>query len=339
MNNYHPNAAESALFRISRRAFTYSFIQDPSVYNGGGVAVIDIDNDGLMDLYFTSRQKECKLYHNLGGLKFEDITEQAGVAAESGLKTGVAVVDVNADGFQDLYVCRTGLKPNPDRMNLLFINNGNGSFTEKAAEYGIADISPSQCANFLDYDLDGDLDLYVVNAPIDFTNINNLDFRIAPGKTVRSQTPQLEHDTDRFYRNDGNGHFSDVSQAAGVWNRAWGLSATASDFNNDGYPDLYIGNDFVMPDFVLINNRKGGFVDEGEQYFRHTSNHTMGVDIADLNNDALPDVVSVDMLAESWKRRKKLVSTMLLDRYKIMADKGYGYQMMRNALQIRSAQV
>ena len=316
--------------------FGYSFINDPYVYNGGGVAVIDFDNDGLQDLYFSSRQKSCKLYRNLGNLRFEDVTEKAGVAAPQGLKAGVVAVDINGDGFEDLYLCRTGLSPNPDRQNILFINQGDGTFKDQASEYGVADISPSQCANFLDYDLDGDLDLYVVNQPVDNKNINNPDFLPGPGKTVRTIPPRLVHDTDRFFRNEGNGKFTDISQEAGIWNRAWGLSVTSADFNQDGYPDLFVGNDFIMPDFLYINDQKGGFRDEGDEWFRHTSNHTMGVDIADLNNDGLLDVVAADMLAESWMRRKQLMTTMLSGRYKVLVDKGYGHQAMRNTLQINN---
>jgi hypothetical protein len=306
--------------------YDYSFVVDPYIYNGGGVAVLDFDLDGLQDLYFTARQGECRLYRNTGNLLFEDVTAKAGVAAPAGLKTGVAVADVNADGFPDLYVCRTGLKPSADRVNLLFINNKNGTFSERAEAYGLADLSASQCANFFDFDLDGDLDLYVVNQPVENNTINNLDFVPGPGKTVRNQAPRLIHDTDRLYRNEGNGRFTDVSQAAGIWNRAWGLSVTTTDFNDDGYPDLYIGNDFVMPDFVYINNRRGGFEDQGDRWFRHTSNHTMGVDIADLNNDALLDLIALDMLAEPWERRKKLMSTMILERYRQMVALGYGHQ-------------
>ncbi|MEZ4919891.1 MAG: VCBS repeat-containing protein [Saprospiraceae bacterium] len=314
--------------------FEYSFINDPSVYNGGGVAVIDYDNDGLQDLFFSSRQKSCRLYHNLGGMKFEEVTDAAGVAAADGLKTGVAILDINADGYLDIYLCRTGLKPSPSRENILFINQGNGTFVDQAKAFGLNDISPSQCVNFLDYDLDGDLDMYLVNQPTDNSNINNIDFIPGKGKTVRGITPRVIHDTDRFYRNNGDNTFTDISKEAGIWNRAWGLSVTSADFNEDGYPDLYVGNDFIMPDFVYINDRKGGFVDEGDSWFRHFSNHTMGVDIADLNNDGLLDVVTADMISESWVRRKKLMSSMMLDRYKLLNDKGYGYQMMRNTLQI-----
>ena len=316
--------------------YDYSFVLDPYIYNGGGVGVLDFDLDGLQDLYFTARQGECRLYRNTGGLRFEDVTAKAGVAAAAGLKTGVAVADVNADGFPDLYVCRTGLKPSADRINLLLINNKNGTFSESAAAYGLADLSASQCANFFDFDLDGDLDLYVVNQPVENNTINNLDFVPGPDKTVRNQPPRLIHDTDRLYRNEGAGRFTDISQEAGIWNRAWGLSVTTSDFNDDGYPDLYIGNDFVMPDFVYINNRRGGFEDQGERWFRHTSNHTMGVDIADLNNDALLDLIALDMLAEPWERRKKLMSTMILERYRQMVALGYGHQVMRNTLQMNN---
>jgi len=320
--------------------FRYNFIADPYIYNGGGVAVIDVNNDGLQDLFFTARLQGCRLYLNRGGLKFEDISEKSGVSKFGGLKTGVTVVDINADGWQDLYVCRTWLTPLPDRRNLLFLNNKDNTFFEQAEGFGLDDISASQHANFFDYDLDGDLDCYVLNHPVDFKNMNNLDY--ADG-AARSQQPKDVYESDRLLKNEG-GKFLDVSEKAGIKNRAFGLSTIASDFNDDGFPDLFVGNDFVMPDFLYINSppqppHEGGsntrvFVDQADAYFRHTSNHTMGADFADLNKDGFPDLVTLDMLAPEGPRRQRLMSTMSLERDRQMQQRGYGRQAMRNVLQI-----
>ena len=312
----------------------YNFMADPYIYNGGGVAVLDINNDGLQDLFFTERLQGCQLYLNLGNLRFDNISEKAGVSNFSGLKTGVTVVDINGDGWQDLYVCRTWLEPVPDRRNLLFVNNKDNTFSEKAASYKLDDLSASQHANFFDYDLDGDLDCYIVNHPVDFTTINNLDLSNGDG---RSQRPRNEWESDRLLQNQGS-QFIDVTKKAGIENRAFGLSSFSSDFNDDGWPDIFVGNDFVMPDFLYINNHNGTFTDQGDRYFRHTSNHTMGVDVADINKDGFQDVMTVDMLALPLSRRQRLMNTMQLTRDKQMREKGYGRQVMRNVLQLNNGE-
>ncbi|MDO8367817.1 MAG: VCBS repeat-containing protein [Saprospiraceae bacterium] len=320
--------------------FRYNFMADPYIYNGGGVAIIDVNNDGLQDLFFTARLQGCRLYLNKGGLKFEDISERSGVSKFSGLKTGVTVVDINADGWQDLYVCRTWLSPLPDRRNLLFVNLQNNTFSERAAEFDLDDLSASQHANFFDYDLDGDLDCYILNHPVDFKNMNNIDQFAGP---ARSQAPKDAFESDRLLKNEGpvsllmggrKGGFIEVTQQAGLKNRAFGLSTIASDFNDDGWPDLFVGNDFVMPDFLYLNNGDGSFSDKGDTYFRHTSNHTMGADFADLNRDGLADLITLDMLAAEGPRRQRLMSSMSLERDRQMQQRGYGRQAMRNALQI-----
>ena len=320
-----------------QESFDYNFLLDPYEYNGGGVAVLDIDNDGLQDLFFTHRFNGCRLYRNKGNFQFEDISEKSGVAQASGLKTGVAVADVNADGWIDIYVCRTWLTDVPERRNLLFVNNHDGTFSERAANYGIDDPSPSQCANFFDYDLDGDLDLYVVNHPVDFHTMNNADFQPAPAAPLaRSQAPRDAFESDKLFQNQGNGRFIDVSKKAGIHNRAFGLSATTADFNDDGWPDLLVANDFIMPDFLYLNNGDGTFREEANRWFAHTANHSMGCDIADLNNDARPDVCIPDMLGSTPQRRKELMSTMVLERTKLLERQGYGRQQMRNVLQLNT---
>ncbi|MEI6411101.1 MAG: VCBS repeat-containing protein [Bacteroidota bacterium] len=309
------------------------------LYNGGGVGVIDFNNDGLQDLYFVSTQGKCKLYQNLGNFSFKDVSEAAGVEAPEGDKTGVTIADVNADGWQDIYVCRTGLVNNDARRNLLFINNQNGTFTEKAKAFGLADGAASNHANFFDADNDGDLDCYVLNYPVDFKSVNST--RLVDqggGVLVRTTAPNDPTESDHLYRNNGDNTFTDISKQAGIQNRAFGLSVTTTDINNDGFTDIVIGNDYIEPDIVYLNNpaQPGNFTDHYGDYFRHSSNHTMGVDIADINNDGLQDIVALDMLAEDYGRQKELMTTMLLDRYTTLAKYGYGKQQMRNVLQINN---
>ncbi len=306
------------------------------LYNGGGVAVLDVNNDGLQDLYFSATQEPNRLFLNKGNLQFQDITEQAGVAALGGVKTGVTIVDINADGLQDIYVCRSGMQPTDERANLLFVNNGNATFSEKAKEYGLDDRSATNHANFFDYDLDGDLDVYVLNHPVIFKDVNKITAKEVNGEYIRNKDPLDEWESDKIFRNDGNGHFTNVSKEAGISNRAWGLSVTVSDFNADGYPDIFVGNDYIEPDLLYINNKNGTFSVETDKYFRHTSNHTMGVDIADFNNDGLVDVVALDMVAESNQRQKELMTTMILDRYNNLVRFHYGHQIMRNVLQVNT---
>lgn len=316
-----------------------NILNNSYMYNGGGVAIIDVNNDGLPDLYFTSTQGPNKLYLNKGNFRFEDITSQAGVGADEGIKTGAIVVDINGDGWDDLYVCRTGLKETPSRTNLLFINNRNQTFSEQSASYGLNDMSASNHAIFFDYDLDGDLDMYLINHPVDFQNVNNMTLQEGPdGRQYRVNKLRSPYDTDRLYRNEGNGKFTDVSQQAGIVNAGFSLGVGVSDFNNDGYPDIYVANDYIEPDWLYINNRNGAFTDRIGDYMRHTSNHTMGIDIADFNNDGLVDIVSLDMIAEDNRRQKLLMSTMMTERYEALARHGYGRQLMRNTLQLNNGQ-
>ncbi len=306
------------------------------LYNGGGVAVIDVNNDGLPDLYFSATQQENRLFLNKGNFQFEDITQSAGVAAQGGVKTGVTIVDINADGLQDIYVCRSGMHPTAERANLLYINNGDLSFTERAAEYGLDDRSASNHANFFDFDLDGDLDVYIMNHPVAFRDVNRIQAMEIDGKYVRKTDPLDEWESDKFFRNEGNGKFSNISDKAGIRNRAWGLGVVVSDFNNDNYPDVFVGNDYIEPDLLYINNKNGTFSVRTDDYFRHTSNNTMGIDIADINNDGLVDLVALDMIAQDNQRQKELMTTMLLERYNNLVRFHYGHQIMRNVLQLNT---
>lgn len=318
--------------------YRYNWSMDPNIFNGGGVAVLDVNNDGLQDLFFTSRLQPCKLFLNKGGLKFEDISEKSGITKFIGIKTGVSVVDINADGWMDIYVCRTFLEPIQERRNLLFINQKDNTFYEEASKYGLDDLSPTQHAHFFDYDLDGDLDCYLLNHPVTYNQINNIDYQPTPNAPWAAMRPPLdEFESDKLLRNDG-GRFSDVSRAAGIHNRAWGLSVMSSDFNDDRYPDLYVANDFIMPDFLYMNNGDGTFTNRNHEYFQHTSNHTMGIEIADLTNDGLCELMSLDMLGENWERRHQQMTTMQLERYKQLRRQGYGDQQMRNVMQLNLGQ-
>ena len=303
--------------------FNYGYI-----YNGGGVAVGDIDGDDLPDLYFSSTMGSNKLYRNLGDFRFEDITEQAGVAAEQGFKTGVLMADVNADGKLDIYVCRTGNGPLEERSNLLYINQGNGTFLEQSFQYGLGDPANTNHAVFFDYDADGDLDCYWLNHPVRFGT--NTRPRLKAG--VRNTDPETPFESDRLFRNDNN-QFVDVTVQAGLVNSSFGLSVSVRDFNRDGRPDLFVANDYIEPDFLYINNGNGTFTDRSSEYFDQISQNSMGSDAADMDNDGDIDLVVLDMLPEGNKRQKSLMNTMMLDRYQVLLDYGYGKQQMRNVLQ------
>ncbi len=304
--------------------FNYGYI-----YNGGGVAVGDVDGDGLADLYFSATMGSNRLYRNLGDFRFEDITEQAGVAAAQGFKTGVVMVDINSDGLLDIYVCRTGNGPLPERSNLLFVNQGGGVFEEQAGRYGLDLPSNTNQAVFFDYDRDGDLDCYLLNHPIRFGT--NTRPRLKGG--VRYTQPDTPEESDRLLRNDG-GVFRDVSEQAGVINSAFGLSVMVSDYNGDGLPDLFVANDYIEPDFLFINRGNGTFSEQSAAWFDLMSQNSMGSDAADLNADGMMDLLVLDMLPETHQRQKALMSTMMLDRYQTLLDYGYGKQQMRNVLQL-----
>lgn len=308
--------------------------------NGGGVAILDVNNDGLQDIYFVSTSGENLLYLNEGDLKFKDITSSAGVASEGGFEIAVTAVDINTDGYMDLYVCRGGPTASDQRRNKLFINNKDLTFSEQAAVYGLDDASASIGANFFDYDLDGDLDLYLVNYPVDFSYANRINVRpTKDGKTVEPiLDPITEYDSDRLYRNDGpptnaSGGYKDVSREAGIWNFGYGMAASIEDFNNDGWPDIYVANDFIQPDILYINNHNGTFTNRLGDHFKHTSQHTMGVDLADFDNDGLFDLFAADMLSYTNYRRKTVVSTNSQNKITSLLTHNYFPPVVRNVLQ------
>ncbi|MCC7465897.1 MAG: VCBS repeat-containing protein, partial [Saprospiraceae bacterium] len=313
-----------------------------NIYNGGGVAIADINNDNLPDIYFVCTNGTNRMYLNEGNFKFKDITESSGLASVDGFETAVCAADVNSDGFLDFYVCRGGPKEEELRRNKLYINNGNLTFTEQSKAYGVDDISASSGATFFDGDADGDLDCYVLNYLTDITYASKIDvIHDAMGKPIPNLVPKKEHDTDRYFRNDGppaavvgqKGGFADVSKESGIWNFGFGLSVSVSDFNRDGFPDVYVGNDFFQPDNLYINDGKGTFTNRLAEFFRHTSQSTMGTDISDIDNDGLIDLLAMDMLPANNKRHKLLATTNTLSRYLSMVQNNYFEPVTHNVLQ------
>ena len=321
-----------------------NFITNFYKFTGAGLAVADVNNDGLQDIYFVRTNGKDALYLNQGNLKFKNIAENAGVSSEEGVETAVTAVDINADGWMDFYVCRAGVRNNEARRNRLYVNNGldgasNLSFTERAKEFGLDDLSPSTGANFFDADNDGDLDLYLLTYPTssDVPNLTESTLA-ADGKTrIPNVKPRGPLDTHRFYRNDGS-KFTDISEKAGVQTYHWGLSVAVSDFNRDGWQDVYVGVDFLQPDILFINNKnqKGGgisFTDHLTDYFHHTSRHTMGADLTDFDNDGQVDLLAVDMLPTDNKHRKTSATTPDLALYLSTVQNGYSEHVARNVLQ------
>ena len=293
-------------------------------YDGGGVAVGDINNDGLPDLYFTANIGPNRLYLNKGDYRFEDITDRAGVADSEGWKTGVTMADVNGDGYVDIYVSAVDHLGMHGR-NVLYINNGDGTFTDRTKEYGLDFAGYSTQALFFDYDGDGDLDMYLL------THSPHPERAAGP----HPQGGPHAGTGDRLYRNDG-GHFVDVSDRAGIHRGAarYGLGVVASDLNSDGCPDLYVANDFQEDDFLYVNNCDGTFTESIATAVGHTSHASMGVDAADFNNDGRPDLVVLDMLPEQEKILKTSANAESFDVYVQKLEAGYHPQYARNTLQL-----
>ena len=308
----------------------FNIIQYLYFNNGAGVAAGDINNDGLTDLYFTSNQNPNKLYLNMGNLKFEDITKKAGVEGKGDWKTGVTMADVNGDGFLDIYVCQVGNYKVVHGKNQLFINKGDLTFKDEGSEYGLDFQGFSTQAAFFDYDTDGDLDMYLLN------------HSVHTSRSYGPSTLRFDHDSlagDRLYRNDaigGKRFFTDVTLKAGIYNSqiGYGLGVNISDFNNDGYPDIYISNDFHENDYLYINNGNGTFSERLTEYIRHTSRSSMGNDAGDINNDGLLDIIVLDMVPEEEKIRKQSGGEDDFELFSLKLEHGYGSQFVRNTLQL-----
>src|SRR5215218_1620438 len=299
-------------------------------YNGGGVAIGDINNDGLTDIYFTANSKRNnKLYLNKGNFEFEDITAKAGVAGTSDWCTGVTMADVNADGFLDIYVSSVSNKYNLKGTNELFINNGNGNFTESGAKYGLNTSCFTTQSAFFDYDHDGDLDCYMLNQSHH------------PHSNIVDTSNRTKYDSlsgDRLYRNDisTTGKFTDVSAPSGISQSSlgYGLGLAIADINNDGWEDIYVGNDFHENDYYYVNNGNGTFTESGAKVFNHYSRFSMGNDVADYNNDGQLDIVTVDMLPNDEKVLKTYGSDENADIYNFkIVRNGFQYQYSKNCLQ------
>jgi hypothetical protein len=300
-------------------------------YNGGGVGLGDINNDGLTDVFFSGNMVSSRLYLNKGNLQFEDITEKAGIATK-GWCTGIAMVDLNADGLLDIYVSRAGSPDPAERANLLFINQGKNTFKESAAAYGLADTGYTTQAAFLDYDKDGDLDVYLLTHDHSPRAVNNL---------MPVRTKGEAANTDKLFKNEGvgaNGHpvFRNVSAGAGIQIEGYGLGVAVNDINADGWPDIYVANDFLSNDLLYINNHDGTFTNRINEYLKHQSYNAMGVDVADYNNDGLQDIVVLDMLPEDNYRQKIMAAGLSDEKFDFMLQMGYQPQYMRNTLQLNT---
>ncbi len=298
------------------------------LYNGAGVGIGDINNDGRQDIYFSGNMNSGKLYLNKGDWKFEDITEKAGVGTSVWVN-GVTMVDINQDGFKDIYLCVAGTRHTPaaKKKNLLFINNGNNTFTESAAQYGLEGTGHNIQASFFDYDKDGDLDVYLLrNAFVDYSRNR------ARPKSVKGESST----TDQLYRNNGDQTFTDISNEAGILIEGFGLGVQVCDINDDHWPDIYVSNDFITNDLLYINNQDGTFSNKAGQYFKHATYNAMGNDVADINNDGLVDVVELDMLPEDNMRWKVTIMGNTYDEFENGLKFGYEPQYIRNTLQLNN---
>lgn len=314
-----------------------------NLYNGGGVAIGDVNNDGLSDILFTGNQVTNKLYVNRGDFRFEDVTIEAGLESGGSWTTGVSMIDVNGDGWLDIYICKSGPPGGARRRNELFVNNRDGTFKEMASDYGIDVMGLSIHASFFDYDRDGDLDLYLLSNPI--RSLEHLE----PVAGLR-ETPDPSGG-NRFYRNemitdvrDGapgssslrNVGFIDITDRSGIYSSkiGFGLGVSVSDVNRDGWPDIYVSNDFFERDYLYLNNADGTFSEVLPQLMNDISLSSMGGDIADLNNDGYPEIFVSDMLPEAEARVKSKVSFTTWDEYSAQVASGYHHQFTRNSLQL-----
>jgi hypothetical protein len=308
---------------------SFNILNSEYIFNGGGVGIGDFNNDGKPDIFFSGNQVANQLYLNEGDFSFKNISKKANIQAEASWNTGIAVTDINLDGFLDIYVCSAMLPSDEERKNLLFVNQGLDKdgvpiFKEMAETYGIAGSANSMGATFFDYDKDGLLDLYV---------LNNVDIHLLPANYRKKITDGTADSNDRLYRNNGDGTFTDVSTKAGITIEGYGLGLAISDINYDGWPDIYVSNDYLSNDLLYINNKNGTFSNKISTEIKHQSKFSMGNDISDFNNDGYVDIITLDMLGETNQRTKTTIPNTKYANY-IFNDKfGYEYQYTRNMLQ------
>ncbi|RZM19062.1 MAG: CRTAC1 family protein, partial [Pedobacter sp.] len=336
-NLLDPDYSNVTFNNVLKEDFDNNILNYQAFYNGGGVAVGDINGDGLEDLYFSGNMTGNKLYFNRGNMQFVDITDIAGVSGrDESWKNGVNMADVNGDGQLDIYVCYSGKGDGASRKNQLFIHQGLNAdgmptFKDQAEAYGLADSSYSTQSIFFDLDRDGDLDMLLVNENIRV--LSNLD-----DVTIRELQGQYDPlSGTKLFRND-DGHFSDVSKEAGLNGStlSYGLAAGVSDINGDGWPDIYVSNDYAVPDFLYINNGDGTFTDQLRSTLEQITLFSMGNDIVDVNNDGLPDIFTLDMLPEDNKRQKLLAGLDNYESFNINLRNGFYYQYMRNMLHVNN---
>ena len=304
----------------------HSILKYANFYGGAGVGIGDFNNDGLQDIFFAGNLVPDRLYLNKGGLKFEDITKKAGILNDGGWSTGVTLADVNNDGHIDIYVSRELYDEKPEwRTNLLYINNGDGSFSEEAEKWGVADDQRTRHATFLDYDKDGLLDLFLLSQPPNPGSLSTF---------MGTELLKPEYHL-KLFKNNGTG-FVDVTEKSGLKKTGFPNAVSASDMNNDGWPDIYVANDFYAPDFLFINNQDGTFTNIANEAFPHMSYYSMGVDVADINNDEFLDIFVLDMVAEDNFRLKSNMSGMDRQSFWDVYNQGGHYQYMYNALQLNN---
>ncbi|MBD0778799.1 VCBS repeat-containing protein [Maribacter sp. ANRC-HE7] len=308
---------------------SFNILTSEYIFNGGGVAVGDFNNDNKQDLFFTGNQVANKLYLNQGDFKFKDVSTESGIEALNKWKTGVSLIDINNDGFLDIYVCAAMFPSSSEMANLLFVNQGlneNGipTFKEMAKAYGIADTGNSMNATFFDYDKDGFLDLYV---------LNNTDIHKLPSNYRIKITDGSALSNDRLYHNNGNNTFTDVTLEAGITIEGYGLGLAIADLNYDGWPDIYVSNDYLTNDVLYLNNGDGTFSNKIDELLKHQGRFSMGNDISDYNNDGFLDILTLDMLGENNYRLKTTIRSTKYNDYVLNEKFGYEYQYMRNMLQ------
>ncbi len=315
-------------------SYDFNILEYNYFFNGSGLAVGDVNNDGLPDLFFGGNMVSSRLYMNLDSLRFNDITDQAGISTSRWI-SGVSMVDINTDGWLDIYACASGYPEKERRKNLLFINQQDGSFVEMAEVYGLDDQGYSTQAAWFDYDGDGDLDMYLLSHHQDKTNPN-----LPRPKKNSGNSPSR----DRLYENTGKsaaGHpvFKEVGKQAGILHEGYGLGIAVEDFNQDGWPDIYVANDFIYDDLLYINQQNGTFQESAHQYFKHTSRFSMGTDAADINNDGRPEIITLDMHPEDNKRQKLMNTAMNYDSYQLALSRNYLPQFSRNTLQVNNGNI